>query len=120
MPTFALILISSVINTAAQLLLKAGADRLKVLSWSHWYESFINLISNPYLFLGLCCYVVSVGVWIIVLSRVPVSVAHPISSLAYITTAISAAIIFNEYLSLTRIMGIFVIIFGVYLIARTN
>lgn len=119
MPTLLLIIISALINTTAQLLLKAGADRLKSIPW-HGLNSLVpNLISNPYLMLGGVCYVSSVGIWIIVLSRVPVSFAYPMVSLAYVSTALAAAFIFNEYLSFTRIAGILVIILGVYLITRT-
>ncbi len=122
MSTLILILLSAVINTTAQLLLKAGADKLKISSWSfqHWGDLLLQLSSNPYLILGCACYVSSVLVWIIVLSRVPVSFAYPMGSIAYVITAIAAVLIFNESLSLTRIIGILVIIFGVYLITRTG
>lgn len=119
MPTLPLIIISALINTAAQLLLKAGADRLKLLSGATFDALVLGLITNPYLLLGGVCYVGSVGVWIVVLSRVPVSFAYPMVSIGYITTAIAAALILNEYLSFTRIVGILIIIFGVYLITRT-
>lgn len=118
MPTLILILISAAINTAAQLLLKAGADRITSFDWAQG-RLLLTLSTNPYLIMGGICYVTSVFVWIVVLSRVPVSFAYPLSSIAYITTAIAAVIVFNEYLSLTRIIGILVIVFGVYLITRT-
>lgn len=119
MPTFLLILISALINTAAQLLMKAGADKLKSVAYSNLSALPLQLISNPYLVIGIICYVSSLAVWLIVLSRVPVSFAYPIASLAYVTTAVGAVFLFNEYLSLTRIIGILVIIFGVFLITRT-
>ena len=120
MPTLVLILIAAVINTTAQLCLKAGADRLKSVSWTHLGSLLLQFSVNPYLILGGLCYVTSVTVWIVVLSRVPVSFAYPMSSIAYVTTAIAAVILFNESLSLTKIIGILVIIFGVYLITRTG
>lgn len=118
MPTLFLVLISSTINSAAQLCLKLGADRISSFEWAHG-RLLLALLSNPYLVLGGILYVSSVFVWIIVLSRVPVSFAYPLSSIGYITTAIAAVIFLNEYLSFTRIIGILVIIFGVYLITRT-
>jgi drug/metabolite transporter (DMT)-like permease len=39
---------------------------------------------------GLSCYVISVGVWIIGLSRVDVTIAYPLLSLGYIINAIGA------------------------------
>src|SRR3990167_231656 len=104
MPTITLILISAVINTTAQLLLKASADKIKVINWTHLGDALLQLMTNPYLMLGGICYVTSVGVWVVVLSRVPVSFAYPMVSIGYVMTAIAAAILFNEYLSFTRII----------------
>src|SRR3990167_1266647 len=98
MSTLVLILLSALINTAAQLFLKAGADKLKItsLSFQHWGHLLLQFSCNPYLILGCACYVSSVFVWIIVLSRVPVGFAYPMASIAYVTTSIAAVLIFNE------------------------
>ena len=121
-PIVFLILISACINTAAQLLLKAGADRLTLPSINHWptlLNTATQMAINPFIMIGLVCYVASVSIWIVILSKVPVSFAYPLMSLAYITTAVAAAIFFNEQLTLTRMGGILIIIFGVYLISRS-
>ena len=119
MPVIVLIIISALINTTAQLLLKAGANHLKLSAQTTVWHYLLQLMVNPYLMIGGVCYVASVCVWVLILSRVPVSFAYPLGSIAYITTAIAATIIFHQYLSFTRIMGILIIIFGVYLISRT-
>jgi drug/metabolite transporter (DMT)-like permease len=121
MKTMPLILLAVIINATAQLLLKAGTNRIGVFnfSWSNIAPISLQVISNPFILAGLACYVLAVIVWILVLSRTEVSVAYPMISLAYILNAIAAYYFFNEDLSLVRIAGIGVIIFGVYLIART-
>jgi multidrug transporter EmrE-like cation transporter len=45
---------------------------------------------------GLGCYVVSVGVWIVALSRADVSLAYPMLSLGYVVNAIAAWYLFGE------------------------
>lgn len=120
-PAYPLILLGVLLNAGAQLLLKAGMDKI-----GYFKFSLANLLPiawqvalNPYIIGGLTCYVISVCVWLLALSRVEVSVAYPMLSIGYIVTAIAAYFWFHESLTLTRLLGIFVIILGVYLMSRT-
>lgn len=115
-----LILLTAVLNTAAQLLLKAGMSRIGEFGFAahNFMPIALKIISSPFILLGLLIYVTSVSLWLLVLSRVPVSIAYPMTSLAYIFNVLGAYIIFGEHINLIQILGIFVIIFGVYLIAQ--
>lgn len=119
--SFALILTGVLLNAAAQLLLKAGVERVGVigLSWNGIVSSGFRLALEPYILGGLLCYVVSVVVWILALSRVEVSIAYPMLSIGYVVTALAAWALLGESLSMVRIAGIAVIILGVFLVARS-
>lgn len=116
-----LILFAILLNTVAQLALKAGMGRIGYFSysWNNLTAISLQVASNPYILAGLVCYVLSVVVWLLVLSRVEVSVAYPMISLGYIATAIAAYFLFDEHLTLIRLTGIMVILAGVYMVART-
>ena len=79
-----------------------------------------RLAFNPYIAGGLACYVVSVVVWILALSRVPVSVAYPMLSMGYIVNAILAYYLFGEALAMQKVVGIGFIVVGVFLVARST
>lgn len=118
---FSLILSGVLLNACAQLLLKAGTNRI-----GHFDFSLNNalpigwqLATNPYIFGGLSCYVVSVVVWIMALSRVPVSIAYPMLSIGYVVNALAAWWLFGESLTIMRIAGIGIIIVGVYLVTKS-
>lgn len=118
---FGLILFGVMLNAMAQLLLKAGTRTV-----GHFEFSLANalpigwqLATNPYIFGGLCCYVISVGVWIMALSRVEVSIAYPMLSLGYVVNALLAWQLFGEAMTTSRVAGIGVILVGVYLVARS-
>lgn len=118
---YTLLLCGIFLNAGAQLLIKAGMNHIGQFSFS-----FANILpitwqalTNFYIQGGLFCYVLSVVLWMMVLSRVEVSFAYPMLSIGYIVNAIAAFYLFGEDLSLTRILGISVIIFGVILIAKT-
>jgi multidrug transporter EmrE-like cation transporter len=53
-----------------------------------------------------------------VLSRVPVGVAYPMLSIGYIITAFGGYFVLGESITMTNIIGILVIIFGVYLVVK--
>jgi multidrug transporter EmrE-like cation transporter len=118
---FSLILFGVLLNACAQLLLKAGTNRI-----GHFDFSLNNalpigwqLATNPYIFGGLSCYVISVVVWIMALSRVPVSIAYPMLSIGYVVNALAAWWLFGESLTAMRLTGIGVIIVGVYLVTKS-
>jgi multidrug transporter EmrE-like cation transporter len=118
--TFVLLLTGVMLNAVAQLALKAATRATGVLTLraETLGPTLAALAAQPYVWLGLACYGVSVLVWIIALSRVDVSIAYPMLSLGYIATAIAAWALFGEPLSLQRVGAIVVIIIGVYLLAR--
>ena len=69
---------------------------------------------------GLSCYVISVVVWIVALSRVEVSIAYPMLSVGYVINALLAMWLFGEAVSVQRWIGIAVILVGVTLVARSG
>lgn len=118
---FGLIVFGVMLNAVAQLLLKAGTRTIGQFEFSAanvWPISW-SLATNPHIVGGLSCYVVSVVVWIMALSRVEVSVAYPMLSLGYIVNAFFAWWLFGEAITVTRIVGMGIIIVGVYLVAKS-
>ncbi len=118
---FAFLIGGVLLNAGAQLLLKAGTNVLGVLTLSRdtWPDTLMQMATQRYFILGTACYVLSLFVWILGLSRVPVSVAYPLLSLGYIVNAIAAHYLFGETVTVTRWLGIGFIVVGVWLVART-
>ena len=119
---FALILTGVLLNAIAQLLLKAGAASLTGVELRASNALLIagRLVANVPILAGLTCYVLSVVVWILALSRVEVSVAYPMLSIGYVVNALAAWWLFGENLSGARLAGIGIILLGVWLVARTS
>ena len=119
--TFSLVLLGVLLNAAAQLLLKAGTNRVGEFAFSvdNLVPVGAKLALSPFILGGLGCYVVSVVVWILALSRVPVSVAYPMLSIGYIVNAVAAWFLFGEALGAQKLVGIGFIVVGVYLVARS-
>ena len=108
--SFAIILVGVLLNAAAQLLLKAGTNAMPLGP---------RLAIEPHILGGLACYVVSVVVWVIALSRVPVSIAYPMLSIGYVVNAVAAYYLLGESVTPMRLAGIGIIILGVFVVARS-
>lgn len=119
--SWVLILAGVLLNACAQLLLKAGTNSVGTFAFNadNLLPVGIKLATEPHILGGLTCYVISVVVWIMALSRVEVSLAYPMLSIGYVVNALAAWWLFGEALTLERLAGIGVIIFGVFLLART-
>ncbi len=119
--SFSLILTGVLLNAAAQLLLKAGTTRV-----GHFEFHMDNIIpvgwqlaTQPHILGGMVCYAFSLVVWIMALSRVPVSVAYPMLSIGYVVNAFAAWWLFGESLAVQKLIGIGFIVVGVWLVARS-
>jgi multidrug transporter EmrE-like cation transporter len=119
--SFGLILLGVLLNAAAQLLLKAGTNAVGRFEFSavNILPVGMKLAFEPHIMGGIACYVVSLVVWIMGLSRVEVSIAYPMLSIGYVLNALAAWYLFGESVTMTRLVGIGVIIIGVYIVARS-
>ena len=119
--SFSLILSGVLLNAAAQLLLKAGTNAVGHFAFSaeNLIPVGLKLALEPHILGGIACYVVSLVVWIMALSRVEVSIAYPMLSIGYVINALIAWHFFGESVNAMRMTGIGVIIVGVFLVARS-
>ena len=119
--SFALVLTGVLLNAGAQLCLKAGTNAVGHFEFTgaNLVPVGLRLATQPFILGGLACYVVSVVVWIMALSRVQVSIAYPMLSIGYIVNAVAARALFDEPVNAMRLSGILVIVVGVYLVARS-
>jgi multidrug transporter EmrE-like cation transporter len=122
MPQAYLFLIISIIATVtAQLLLKKGVlmvDRLE-FSFVNLFTLILRVFQNPYLFFGLISFVIAFFSWLFVLSKLQLNLAYPVViGLNFCLIAAASWFFFKEQLSLIQILGIAVIISGIFLLLR--
>jgi multidrug transporter EmrE-like cation transporter len=119
--SFSLVVAGVLLNAAAQLMLKAGTNAVGRFEFSaaNALPVGLRLATEPHILAGLACYVVSVAVWIMALSRVEVSIAYPMLSIGYVVNAIAAYYLFGEAVTPMRLLGIGIIVLGVFIVARS-
>lgn len=121
---FAWVMGGVLLNALAQLLLKLGTQVTGPISLADGpaalWRSGLALATQPGILGGLACYVVSVMLWVVALSRLEVSMAYPMVSIGYVVNALLAWWLLGEGISLQRWLGIAVIVFGVLLVAQSE
>jgi multidrug transporter EmrE-like cation transporter len=119
--TLGLVLAAIVIGTCGQLLLKAGTNVVGVFAFTleNALPVGIKLGGEPRILGGIGCYVVSLSCWILALTRVEVSVAYPMVALGFALNAALAWWMLGEAVTPIRMLGIGIIIVGVWVVARS-
>jgi multidrug transporter EmrE-like cation transporter len=110
-----LILTSVVLGAAGQLAMKQGMSRFgAVLSLAPgvvW-----RMLWQPFVLVGLALYGVAAVLWLVVLSRVQLSVAYPMLALGYVIVLGCSWLVFHEPLSLAKVVAVLLICSGVVLL----
>jgi drug/metabolite transporter (DMT)-like permease len=118
---FAVLSFGVLLNALAQLGLKAATrvtGPLVAPDGNTWNRA-LELITVPSLWFALSAYGLSVVVWLVGLSRVPVSQAYPMLSMGYVINIGLAWWLLGEVPNVQRVVGIGVIVAGVVLVARS-
>jgi len=119
--SFSLVMAGVLLNAAAQLLLKAGTNAIGSFEFTaaNVLPVGAKIATQPWILGGVGCYVVSVVIWILALSRTQVSIAYPMLSIGYVVNAIAAWYLFGESVTGARLGGIGLIVLGVFIVARS-
>ena len=118
---FSILFCGVLLNAVAQLALKAAtrvSGPLIATDEGVWQRG-LQLLVVPSLWYALTLYGVSVVVWLVGLSRVPVSQAYPLLSLGYIINLGLAWWLLGEVPNVQRVAGVAVIVLGVVLVTRS-
>ena len=117
-----LILSSVFLNALAQIFIRQGMLKLGSISFNmeQIWNMALSVFTNMYLLSGMFSYGISIILWMIVLSKVNVSLAYPFLSVGYVVTAVLAYLIFKEPLTVQKILGIAIICLGVVILTYSK
>lgn len=119
---FQLLLVSVTFNVTANILLKKGVLAFGGISGTRagLIPELLRAATTPYLWIGLALYGLSFLIWLRVLSFNDLSRAYPIfATVVFLLTTLGSIKFLNEEVSLTRIVGIIVMLIGIYIVARS-
>ena len=104
-------------NVCGHVFLKAGMNQIGAIAPGALISNFAKIFTNLSVLLGLFCYVSSVAGYMVLLSKIDISIAYPIvTSLAYGAIVLVSFFIFKEPFSLIKWLGLGLILSGVLLV----
>ncbi len=113
----ALIITSVLLSVTAQLVLKTGMNAYGQINIG---IDMILAVFHPLVLVGLITYFISAVLWIMALSKIEVSYAYPFAALGYVVITFLSWLLLNEVITWLRIVGISVIITGVYVVSKSK
>jgi len=121
MDTLVYIVPSICASVIGQILLKRGMVALGPLSLGEGnvLSMLWSMATNPWVILGLACYVGGTVFWLIALSRAPLSFVYPFAALSMALMILISRVLFGESISTARLLGVVTIIAGVLIVARS-
>lgn len=118
--TVMLSIFTTFLITSGQVCWKVGFGKIGgfYVSEQSLFANAFRILSNPFILAGFAVYIVATGFFMYLLSKFDISLVIPISSVSFVFSLAAGFFIFNEAISATRIMGVFVIIAGILLVLR--
>ncbi len=116
-----LLLFGAILSSAAgQFFLKTGALKLGKVTLKSLTGHILAIAFTPELLIGLTAYGLGAIAYILVLTRVKLSIAGPTSALIYVFSVLVGYFAFQESIPVSRFIGLFFIILGVVLVTFKN
>lgn len=119
-PEFGLFLISILMSVAGQWLLKAGALKLGQVTTNNLSSHVLSILTTSELMAGLACYGLGAIAYILLLTRVNLSIAGPAVALVYVFSVLIGYFVFRETIPIMRVVGLGLIVCGVVLVIWKN
>ena len=108
-------------DTFAQLAFKIAVTQLGEFPTQNvsviWYYC-LQLAINLYVIGGVLALILALFTWLTLISKVDLSFAHPMTSLAYATIPLAGTFFLHEPLHWTQMVGIALIVIGVIVISE--
>ena len=115
-----LIALTSICDTINQLFLKSAVDSLSFspsLNIIKIFKFIFQLLIKPRLWLGFVFSVISLCIWLLVLSKAELNFAFSADSMHYIFIALASRFVLKEKVTSLRWLGTGLIIVGIILIS---
>jgi multidrug transporter EmrE-like cation transporter len=120
LPELSLLLISVLAGVFGQFFLKLGAGKLGKVDMDNAVSHILSIVTTPELLIGLTCYALGAIVYILLLTRVNLSIAAPAISISYIFSVVLGHFWFRESIVFPQIIGLAAISFGVILVVSNK
>ena len=119
---YALLVVSVAFNVTANILLKTAVTKTGGISAesTQILTNIAKVAFSPYLIAGLILYGLSFLIWLRVLTFNDLSRSYPIfATIVFLMTTLGSVIFLKENITVIRVVGIAVMLTGIFIVARS-
>ncbi len=109
------LIVYSLLLSCGQFLFKFAAMKINTSN----LQSFIISTINIYTIVGFMFFCLSAFLWLFILKTTPLSIAYPFMALGFLIVPIGSYLFFNETLSIDYLIGVCLIVTGIYFTLKT-
>lgn len=119
MKDFLILFVNVFLTVIGQVLFKHGMNKVgRIDTVRDAFPKLMHAFLSPYILTGIGIYCFTTLVWLVILSRVKLSIAYPMVASGYVMSIFFARLFFKETIPGIRLIGALVICIGVYLVAQ--
>jgi drug/metabolite transporter (DMT)-like permease len=118
-----LIVLTGICDTINQLVLKSAINSLRVSLSANILkilQFIIRLVLVPRVWISLFFSILSLCIWLFVLSKIDLNLAFSLDSMHYIFIALTSGLVLKEKVGLKRWLGTISIILGIILVSLSS
>jgi len=112
--TLLVLLLAICITVAGEMMLKEGLNR--VGGFAFQWDKIVRTFTNWLVLVGFLLIFSASILWLVVISKIDLSVAYPMLGFSYVITVIASWLILHEPLTWQKVVGSIVISLGVALV----
>lgn len=109
-------------GVASQLIIKWKMSEYSFNDFNTAYDKFIfalTMLFNPYIIISLILTLLAGLTWMIAMTKFDLSYAYPFTTLGFVLILIFSVFLFNEPLTIHKIIGLFFIITGLIISSKS-
>jgi drug/metabolite transporter (DMT)-like permease len=106
---------------ASQLITKWQMSKVVIEDTMGIFDKFLfafYMLINPYILLSIFLTLLSGLSWMLVMSKFDISYAYPYTALGFGFVLFFSYILFNESISIYKLLGVSLIMFGIFIISK--
>lgn len=121
--SFLLVIVSVALATGGHFTLKAAMDRvgrIGTMQVNAFGDTLARAAKEPRLWVGLALFGISAVFWLVVLSRVSLSIAYPFAGMSYVGIVLLDRYVLHEPVPPLRWVGVAIIALGITLVGLST
>ncbi len=118
--TVCLSIFTTFLTTSGQVLWKLGFSKIGgfYVPEQTAVGNVLRILSSPFILAGFASYILATAFFMFLVSKYDISLIVPVSSVSFVFSLAAGFFIFDEPISPTRVVGVFIIIFGILMVLR--